>query len=294
MSSSLESELLIADTFWQAFAKREPVIKQLLYNRTYDDYQNARDIIDMIIDISNLENQIQILFGVDIRNGMSLCERRNHIELIITPLYQRKNKKLIIALFNTHKKYLPAYWNVIKYKIWQPNNINSITVTDTDGGSIEILKHDFQFVPIVDKDSQKLNILLFIKNSVAKHLIKKEKYEIGETVRDIWIPQSIGVYSILESVIGEYHLLNTLDKMEIYLESEEIDVTDRRPIEKMADVINMIANNPMSGISTCARCNYSNKQVILKSCICKNVYYCDAICQRAHRQLHKLKCESSK
>lgn len=294
MSNSIESELLIANVFWQEFAERESVITQLLYNRTYDDYQKVRDIIDMIIDISNLENQIQILFGVDIRNGMVLGERLNHIELIITPLYQRINKKLVIALFNTHKKYLPDYWNVIKYKIWQPNNINNITLTDTDGGSIELIKHDFQFVPIIDKDSQKLNILLFIKDSVAKHLIKKEKYEIGENIRDIWIPQSIGIYSILESIIGEYHLLNTLDKMEIYLESEEIDVTDRQPIEKMADIINMIANNPMSGISICARCNYSNKQVILKSCRCKNVYYCDTICQRAHRQLHKLGCAPSK
>jgi hypothetical protein len=284
----------LANSFWIAFMEREPEIKELIYERKQDSHQQVRDITDAITDNLGFKECVGILFGVDLRNGLILTERKDYIELIITPLYQRKNKRLINILYNAHNKYLPDYWSVIKYKFWQPSNINTITVNYRDivdqNNVIEITKDDFKYFPIIDKENIKLNIILFINDEKAKYLIKKEKYEINGSTRDLWIPKDYGIYSVLDSAIGEYHLLNTLDKMEIYLESEESEITERYPIEKITDIINLIANNPLSSVRNCSRCNYSNKQTKLGVCKCKKAYYCDAICQRSHRALHKLNC----
>ena len=291
MSAITDLELKTANIFWEAFIKREAEITQLIKTRLYDNYQLVRDIFDDIIDTAGLCDKINILFGIDVRNGVELAERKDHIEMIITPLCQRKNKRIAAAIYHEHKKYVPISWTVIKYKFWQPSYINTIVLNYRDGDElVEVDKNDFQFMPIIDKTTSKLNILLFVADSKAKYLIKKEKYDSNEVSRDIWIPVDCSIYSILDSAIGEYHLLNTLDKMEIYLTSEEAEITERQPIEKLADIVTMIANNPMSGIYTCARCGYSNKQAIIKACKCKNVYYCDTICQRAHRELHKPAC----
>jgi hypothetical protein len=295
MEGKTEIELAYAaNVFWVAFMKRESEIKELIYKRSQDDHQKVRDITDGIIDCLNFKDCVGILFGVDMRNGMVLTERKDHIELIITPLYQRKNKPLTDAIYAAHTKYLPAYWSVIRYKFWQPSHIHTITVNyrdETDSNNIiEITKNDFQYFPIVDTVNGKLSIILFISAEKAKYLIKKEKYEINGVIRDLWIPKDCGIYSILDSAIGEYHLLNTLEKMEIYLDTEEVEINTRHPIEKITDVVNMIANNPMSNILKCSRCSYSNKQTKLGMCKCKNAYYCDSICQKAHRKLHKLNC----
>ena len=285
--------LITADLFWTEFVKNETYLKELLFRRTYEDHTKARHIIDNIINNLNITNSLGVLFGVDVRNALVLPERKDYIELILTPLYQRKNKNLLIALYNSHNKYLSNNWSVVKYKYWQPSNIDSITVNYPDSIKsdtlIEITKDDLKYYPIIEHSQNKLSILLFINDTKAPYLIKKEKYEIDGNVRELWIPKDYGIYAILDSAIGEYNLLNTLNKMEIYLESEEPDV-ERRNIENLIETVNMITNNPMTDINKCARCNYSNTQVNLKRCKCKNVYYCDSICQKAHRDLHKSNC----
>jgi hypothetical protein len=284
----------LACLFWKAFAVREPVLKELIFKRTPKDNQTARGIIDNIATEFGIKDSIGIIFGVDIRNGVKLPERKNHIELLFSPLYQRKNKKIICAIYNAHKPYLPNYWSVIKYRVRQSEHIDSITVNFRDESDplniIEVSKVDFSYYPILDPKNNQFSIILFVNDDKAKYLIKKEKYEIKDEMREIWIPKNYTLYAMLDSAMGEYHLLNTLNKMEIYLDSEEREISERQPIEKIASVVEMIANNPMSGIHNCSRCNYPSTQTRLGICKCKKVYYCDSICQRAHRKLHKLNC----
>ena len=294
MVDKSDDELVIlSKLFWTNFMEKENIIKELLLKRTYNDHQTARSIIDEIINKLNITSYVGILFGVDIRNSLILPERKDYIELILTPLYQRKNKKLVIALYKEYHNYIPKYWSVIKYKFWQSSNIESITLNykDTSDATkiIEISKSDIKYHPIIDHIENKLNILLFINEKKSSYLIKKEEYKMNDTMREIWVPKDYGIYAILDSAIGEYNLLNTINKMEIYLDTEESDV-ERYPIENIIDVVNMITNNAMSNIYKCSRCNYSNTQTKLNRCKCKNVYYCDSICQRAHRNLHKLNC----
>lgn len=281
--------------FWLEFMEKEPEIKMLILNRNQGDNNKAINITDSIIDRLGLKNKVGVLFGVDIRNGMILAERKDYIELVLTPLFQRKNKEIVINLYNASSNILPNYWSVIKYKFWQPSNIESINVNYIDDADIknviEVTKSDFEYHPIIDNINSKLNIILFVSDDKSKYIIKKEIYEINNTKREIWIPKDYGIYAILDSAIGEYHLLNTLNKMEIYLKSEEPEITERYPIENITNVIHMISNNPLSNINTCSRCYYSNKHTSLKICKCKNSYYCDSVCQKAHRPLHKLNCK---
>jgi len=286
----------MADTykiFWLEFMEKESEIKMLILNRNQDDHKKATNITDSIINKLGLTNKVGVMFGVDIRNGMILAERKEYIELVLTPLFQRKNKETVVNLYKASANILPKYWSVIKYKFWQPSNIETINVNYKDDANIvEVTKSDFEYHPIIDNTNSKLNIILFVNDDKAKFIIKKEIYEFNHTKREIWIPKDYGIYAILDSAIGEYHLLNTLDKMEIYLKSEESEITERYPIENITNVIHMISNNPLSTINTCSRCYYSNKHTILKVCSkCKNSYYCDSICQKAHSKMHKLTCK---
>jgi len=269
--------------FWVRFSENEAELKKLLLNRTYEDHTKAREIIDNIIKEFDLTGKIGILFGVDVRNSFVLPERKDYIELIITPLYQRKYKHLVSEL--AAQVNLPG-WSIIKYKYWQPSQLETITISYKD---VEIKKEHFTYHPIIDHKICKLNLILFVNDKIADHIIKKETHVINGNSREIWVPKDYGIYAILDSAVGEYNLLNYIENMEIYLESEEKDI-DRHEIKKLTDTITMIVNNPMSDMHNCARCGYSNRQVILKRCKCKNVYYCDNICQKAHRTLHKLNC----
>lgn len=299
----------IANNFWITLMPYKNEIDKKLRERNHDSYRQINNIVDRVKIILGINDQIGMYFGIDVRNGVELAERKNHIELIISPLLQRKNKKILNELYNTYFKYIKNHavdtpWSVIKYKFWQPSHLQTISINYNDSSEnendspekdtklIEITQSDFSYFPILDsskKENCKLDIILFINDDVSKYLIKKETMEINKTERDIWIPFNNNIYTILDSAIGEFNLLNTLDKMEIYLMSEHNNIK-RHPLKHLTQTINMINNNPLSLIHVCSRCEYSSTQTSLKLCICKKIYYCDTICQRANRSIHKLTC----
>jgi len=297
MSAEL-NEQQIAKIFWCKFVAIEPDIYNNILKRNNCEYNQSVNQVLLITKELGIYDKIGIHFGIDIRNGMPLNERKDIAELIISPLFQRTNQTLVHALYaESFNHNLPKYWSVIKYKYHRASNINSVTLNypiqnnspnEMSESIQEITKEDFSYFPILNEQKTKLSILLFIKDDKAKFLIKKEKYND----RDIWIPSDTGIYAVLDSAIGEYDLLNTLDKMEIHLESD-LDNDDFKDvislkIENIINDIEMIHNHPLSNFHKCSRCEYSNKQVKLYICKCKNVYYCDSICQKAHRELHVL------
>ena len=282
------------DIFWSEFMKKENALKHLLYERTHESYDKATKIINDIA--KNLGFIVNIIFGIDIRNSVILTERINHIEIIISPMMQRTNINYVNVLYAAYKKCFSqdfSSWSVIKYLPWKSNAIQNITVTYCDDEkTIEVVSNDFEYHPIVDHNTGKISIILFVNDDIAKYIIKKEKYDINGTSRELWIPKDCGIYTVLNATVGEFHLLNTIDKMEICLKSEEKEIT-RHKIDKLTDVVTMVASNPMTDIYNCFRCGYSNKQTTLKQCKCKKAWYCDTICQKAHRSLHKLNCINS-
>lgn len=275
----------IAKKFWQEFVKHELKLYNYIIsnNREMDDI--AMSIIDKIKHELAIENRIGTYFRLGIRNYMKLKERQSCIEFIISPLFQKSNKLLLNALYKEYLNInLSDNWSVIKYKFHQPKLIYDMALTYDN---VEVTKNDFKYHPIINKQKT-LSVLLFINDDKACHLIKKETIN----KHDIWIPKGNGIHSMLDCAIGEYNLINILDKIEIHLFSDLLKKTFKDlqiyNLVNLMNDIDMLQNNSISNTLKCARCGYTSNQLKLYVCKCKKVHYCDSICQKAHRKLHLL------
>ena len=297
------------EMFWQKILKHASVIESHLHARELTRYNQIREIIK--ITLQELDFNIDVHFGIDVRNGQVLTERKDQIEMILSPAHQRYNIKLINHLYNSKLiKQLPKTWSVVKYKFYQPRLIDSMILnyvekkpitkesTDTDeeieDTIIEVTKDDFEYFPVIDIPNSKLNLILFISDEKAPFMLHERvitKAEFPSLVEDrtIWYPKDTTIYTVIDSAVGEYNTMTCINKIEIYLKSEQSELI-RKPINTLVNEIMMMNNNPLSPVQTCARCCYQNTQVSLLVCHCKKTKYCDIICQRAHRYLHKDNC----
>ena len=297
ISNETVANQYIANQFWTKFMVYEKIIYDNMMKKNIVSYNQSVNIVETISKDLNIQTKIGTYFGIDTRNGMVLSERKDHIEFIISPLFHKSNQKLVHALYDESFKHkLPSYWSIIKYKFHQPSYIHTIVLNYTEPikednkemNLIEITKDDFSYYPIVNDKKTQISILLFIKDDKAKYLTKKEKYND----REILVPVDNGIHAMMDSAIGEYNLLNIIDKMEIHLESDlekdEFKEIEPYKIENIVNDVEMINNHSLSKFHKCSRCEYSNYHVKLYICKCKKVYYCNSICQKAHRELHIL------
>jgi hypothetical protein len=297
------------DLFWQKILTHTSTIESHLQARELTHYNKIREIIK--ITLQELDFNIDVHFGIDVRNGQVLTERNNQIEMILSPAHQRYNIKLINHLHKSLRvKQLPKSWSVVKYKFYQPRLIDSMILSyvekkpdikETDDSDvenedtiIEVTKNDFEYFPVMDIPNSKLNLILFISDDKASYMLQKRvitKSEFPTLIDDrtIWYPKDTTIYTVIDSAVGEYNTMTCIDKIEIYLKSEQTDII-RKPINLLVNEIMMMNNNPLSSVHACARCGYQNIQVSLLVCNCKKTRYCDSICQRAHRSLHKNNC----
>jgi hypothetical protein len=298
------------ELFWQKILINVPDIESLLQARELTRYNKIREIIK--ITLQELDFNIDVHFGIDVRNGQLLDERKDHIEMILSPANQKYNIKLINHLHKSNRvKQLPKLWSVIKYKFYQPRLIDNMILNYVDKSDlsnnseptnpdknedtiIEVSKDDFEYFPVLDIPNSKINLILFISDDKAslmlnKRVITKSEFPTLPCDRTIWYPKDTTIYTVIDCAVGEYNTMNCIDKIEIYLKSEQPELI-RKPINLLINEIMMMNNNPLSSIQSCARCSYQNKQISLLVCHCKKTKYCDIICQKAHRYLHKDNC----
>ena len=276
----------IAKIFWNEFQQNEKEIYNNIIMETPENDNIAISIIDKLKYNLGIQLFIGTYFKLSTRNCMKLNERKKCVEFIISPLFQKSNKPLLDTMYNEYLKIkLPKHWSIIKYKSNKPKFIQDAVLTY---GDIEVTKDDFYYHPIINEQKNQLSIMIFIKDDKAPYLMKKEKINGGE----IWVPNGNGIHSMLDSAIGEYNLINILDKIEIHLYSilntKLYENIPNYSLQNIMNDINMIHNNSLSTFHNCSRCEYSNQHVKLYICKCKKTYYCDSICQRAHRDLHLL------
>lgn len=278
--------------FWDLFLTHEYSIYTLLISKKSNEYDDAISIINNILLCYKLNNKININFVVGMRNGVMLSERLNNIELIISPMFQKKNEIDLNKLYDASQNInIPSYWSIIKYKFYKPM-INDIKlIYEIDDKNIVIDKNDFSYT-IVNNEKNKLSFIMFINDDKSDLILKKEN--INNI--DMWIPKDNAINSILDSVMGEYNMINIIEHMELQLLSVLNTDTFKNlnlqlfNIVNLLDDIKIIYNNPTFNYKICSRCEYTNKNIKLFRCRCKKIYYCDIICQTAHRALHKLTC----
>jgi hypothetical protein len=280
----------IADNFWKKITESMKDIRENMMKRDSTGYNSVMVIISNIKKSLNICGYIDCCLGIDTRNGIVLSERKNHLEMMISPVLKKYNN-IVQIMHKNYKKYIIGDLSVVKYKFHQPSYINTISLNyesaDEQKNIIDITQNNFKCFPILDGEI--LSFILFVDESVAKYLIKLEEVDINNTKRDIWIPKDTGIYAIISSAIGEYAMMNIIDKMEIYPDSEHKEI-ERKPLSNLTDTVNMILNNPMKNTLKCSRCSYTSNQVNILNCKCKKAYYCDKLCQKAHYKLHKSIC----
>jgi hypothetical protein len=260
--------------FWKEFVRHQSTIISLLNNKNSKDYNTACTLIHSILQMFNLHNTVSIHLGIDIRNGSQLSERIDSFELIISPVFQKKNIESMEKLAKASKLInISNKFSIIKYKFFKPHNEIKISYD-----KIEINKDDLSFL-IVDKDDNHISFIMFINDDKIELLTNKTDINGIE----MYIPKDNSITSIIDNLIGEYNMLNNVEFMEIQCKSLldtkfEHLVQYVKPVAQLYDEMLTINKN----YKLCERCMYSNKNVNLLVCKSTKKYYCDKICQKAY------------
>ena len=292
---------IISKEFWKEFfAIKDDLYKKLMKKNSFE-YNQCINFINGILSKYKIEKNINIQFGIGIRNGIELKERKEYIEMVLSPMFKKNNISILNELYKESKNYDLGKWSVIKYKFFNPNIIKNLTIsydkygnlekhdTNPENENIMITKDNFWYYPIM-RENKKISILLFLDDDNMEYLayIKKLKEH------SIYIPKNDGIHIILDGAIGEYSLINVIDRIEIHLKSDKEKKFDKLgdifPIEILNDNIKLVINEPLKNYHKCARCNYSNQNLTMYICKCKKIHYCDKICQKSNWDLHKYNC----
>jgi hypothetical protein len=262
--------------FWNEFVKHQSTITDLLNNKNSKDYNTACMLIHSILQMFNLHNSVSIHLGIDIRNGTQLPERVNSFELIISPMFHKKNIESMEKLAKASKLVnISNKFSIIKYKFFKPHNEIKISYD-----KVNINKENLSFL-IFDKDDNHISFILFIDDDKIDLLTNKTDINGIE----MYIPKDNSITSIIDNLIGEYNMLNNVEFMEIQCKSLlntkfENLVQHVKPIAQLYEEISTI--NTKKNYKVCARCMYSNKNINLLVCKSTKKYYCDTICQKAY------------
>jgi hypothetical protein len=295
----------VAEALSERIGSQKKIINELLLKKNEVDYKKVNMIIEEIKKEFNLTGVIDIIFGIDIRNSKVLPERKDCIELILSPMFMKENLEFLNIIYNkltSNKKYICNNWSIVKYKPWNPETLENINITyKNEDKTKKIITHDDIEYYSFNQDSdnldksnksnyyEKINIILFIRDNVKKYMLKKHVI----SGNDVYIPTDTSLLTLLDATIGEYNMLNIINHMEICLKSTEISV-EKLPLKHLCEKIKMINTviDTTNKIYNCSRCGYSNTQVKLIKCKCSQVFYCDKKCKDAHIDIHEKFCNS--
>lgn len=291
--------LNVAKSVSNKIAEKKTIINTLLLKKNESDYRKVNIIINGIISEFNLTGVIDIIFGIDIRNSKLLSERKNHIEMIISPIFKKDNLDFINILYKeltSNKRYICDNWSIVKYKPWNPETLENIQITysNKDGTTKTITHKDIEYYSYEAESNsnksinyEKINVILFICDDVKQYILEKHTISGNE----VYIPKDSSILTLLDAAIGEYNILNIINHMEICLQSTNIPF-EKLPLLNLRDKIKMIDTviNTTNKIYNCTQCDYLNTHVELIKCKCNKVYYCDDICKNAHFNIHKNYC----
>ena len=221
--------------FWEIFISKEKQILELLFKKNKKDFDTADRITNKIMTDINWGENLRIIYGIGVRNGVELKERDDSIELIISPLLQKSKIIYLNALYNNIPSKLSTRFCVVKYKFWHPDNIEQISInfqlpniSGSDTPEVVSVTHkNIMFHEIINQKELKLSLMIFVDDEIAKFLVEKKNIMTEKKKeREVLLPINSGIYALLDSAIGEYNMLHRIDKMEIYLKSEHTNIKE--------------------------------------------------------------------
>jgi hypothetical protein len=284
--------------FWKEFMQLEQLIVHHLRLNTPEDQAQALRGVEIAGERSGYNLLFQV--GINLRNGKKFLERKNSLELIISPNWDRKKIPLMEKIYNSYKNAnLPNYWSVVKYQVFSPLFVYDLKVK-------EVTHEDFEYCAQLNfkGTSAWLGVLIFIKDELAEKiltLVKDSESSIESKTstdkEDTWKLNGKSIESkapliFLNSAVGEFNMINKIKAVE-FAPASAFQTIPRHPITDLYQEFEKINRQDYSetSIKQCIRCSYNSYQVDVSACDkCKKIYYCDSICRNADVENHNKVC----
>lgn len=285
--------------FWKEFMKLEQLIVHHLRLNTPEDQAQALRGVEIAGERSGYNLLFQV--GVDLRNGKKFPERKNSLELIISPNWDRLKVPLMEKIYNARKDAnLPEYWSVVKYQVFSPTLVYDLKVKD-------ITHEDFEYCAQLNFEGTSvwLGVLIFVKEKLANKILtlvkasnESDENKTESTKEDTWILDGKSVEGrapliFLNSAVGEYNMITGIKAVE-FAPASAFQTIPRYSIADLHQEFEKINRQDYSDmhVRQCVRCSYHSYQVDVFSCHkCKKIYYCDAVCQKADSANHERVCK---
>jgi len=278
--------------FWNKFLKIEQMVVHHLRKNTVDDQEQALNGIDIAGKISGFPLLFQV--GFNLRNGKTLDERKDSLELVISPNWDRKKVSLVNQVYEASKKAdLPTYWNVVKYQVFEPSFVYELNVQG-------VTYEDFEYCAQLNFEGTKawVGVLIFVKDELAKKILKKKKSDEKSPENNEWELDGNSVQGkapllFLNSAVGEYNMITRIKAVE-FLPANSHQTIPRYSLADLHQEFEKIDRQDyeIDAIHSCVRCGYHSYQVDVAPCgKCKKVYYCDEMCKKADAKNHKFVCK---
>jgi hypothetical protein len=282
--------------FWKEFMKIEQLIVHHLRLNTPEDQAHALSGVE----IAGKRSGYNLLFqvGISLRNGKKFSERKNSLELVISPNWNREKVPLMEKIYDSWKDAnVPDYWNIVKYQVFSPTFVYDLKVKN-------ITYEDFEYCAQINFEgtSAWIGVLVFIKDELASKiltLVKSSKSDASESKDNTWVLDEKSIEGkapliFLNAAVGEFNMITRIKAVE-FAPSSAFQTIPRYSITDLHQEFEKIDRQDYSikPVKQCNRCNYHSYQVNVTACDkCKKIYYCSSICKNADASNHKHVCKS--
>lgn len=278
--------------FWKTFMSFE---QQIVYNiRLGTD--EGKELAMRGLELAGRMSGYPVVFqlGIDLRNGKKLPERKDSLELVLSPNWDRGKVGLIEQMYDAWASKaidIPSYWNVVKY---QPFSTSIIYDMDLGG----VTHEDFEYCVQFNYEGQTIwvGVLMFVRAELAASMLKKVG---GGAESDTWVPDpekknGKAPLIFLNAAVGEYNMITRIRAVE-FLPSDSHVAIPRYSLSELHEEFVKIDRQKYASntANECVRCGHYSYQTNLSKCAAENceIYYCDEVCRRADLDNHKYICK---
>jgi hypothetical protein len=277
--------------FWNEFLKIEQLIVYNIRMGTSEGQGQALAGVETVGKMTGFPLTFQL--GIDMRNGKKFPERKDTLELVISPNWNRSKVSLVKELYETSKKAnLPKYWSIVKYQVFSPTIVHDI---DVQG----VTHEDFTYCAQLnfEGNSAWMGVLIFINDKLAKEILTLKKEgktpEDNEWELDGKTPKGRSPLMFLNSAVGEYNMITRIKAVEFVPRSSHGTVPQYAMTDLHQEFEKMDRQDYGNGmIHECVRCGIYSYQADVFPCgKCKKIYYCSKMCQKADSENHSFVCK---
>ena len=281
--------------FWAEFMKIE---QQVVFNLRLDT-DEGKDMAMRGLELIGRMSGYPLVFqvGINIRNGKKLPERKDTLELVVSPNWDRKKVALVEKIYDAWASLptcIPSYWTVVKYQPFLPCSIYSM---DIGGVTHEDFEYCIQF-NYAGADVW-VGILVFLKMELAAELLTKASEAAGPNPTwflDTKKKNGRAPLIFLNSAVGEYNMITRIKAVE-FIPADSHPTIPRYSLLDLHKEFEKIdkqkySNKPGANVEECVRCGHYSYQTKLIKCSVCDIYYCDSVCMKADAENHSYVCRA--